>query len=174
MAIVGKVSIYEKFMRGLAKVGRVRLTFQGGATIQPDHYGPANVDSPPMDGDYAVAVDTEGTGARADVGYLDPANAQNAAQGEFRAYARDPSSKAQVVELWLKGDGSAKLSNASGYIELLANGSVVINGAIIGTDGNVTTAAGVSLDDHVHSFEYTDTGNPLPNPQTGTTDEPTV
>ena len=143
MAIIGKVSIYEKFMRGVAKISRVRLTFQGAATIQPEYYGVANVDSPPLAGDYAVAVDTEGTGARAIVGCLDPNNAQLAAGGEFRAYARNAAGE-QVAELWLKGNGSGKLSNANGFIELLPNGKVSINGLII--------------DDHTHLYQDTGAG----------------
>lgn len=52
---------------------------------------------------------------------------------------------------WLKNDGSIAVENGAGYIRIAANGVVTINGAVIGTDGDVTTANGISLDIHVHS-----------------------
>lgn len=63
---------------------------------------------------------------------------------------------AGVQSLWLKNDGSCIMGNANGFIQLLANGDVNINGTIIkaGT-GNVTVAtslnvAGKELANHVH------------------------
>lgn len=52
---------------------------------------------------------------------------------------------------WLKNDGSIAVENGAGHIRIAASGVVTINGAVIGTDGDVTTASGISLDMHVHS-----------------------
>jgi hypothetical protein len=47
-------------------------------------------------------------------------------------------------------DGSIAGTNGSGAFELQAGGAFVVNGATIGTDGNLTTASGISVDDHEH------------------------
>lgn len=60
---------------------------------------------------------------------------------------------------WLKNDGSIFIENGAGHIRLGADGVVTINGAIIGLDGDVTTANGVSLDTHIHSGVQEGTGN---------------
>jgi len=52
---------------------------------------------------------------------------------------------------WLKNDGSIFIENGAGHIRLGADGTVTINGATISTDGNVTTAAGKSMNTHRHS-----------------------
>tara|TARA_R110000765_G_scaffold244631_7_gene346872 strand:+ start:4606 stop:5253 length:648 start_codon:yes stop_codon:yes gene_type:complete len=52
---------------------------------------------------------------------------------------------------WLKNDGSIAVENGAGHIRIAVDGTVTINGAVIGTDGDVTTATGISLDTHVHS-----------------------
>lgn len=66
---------------------------------------------------------------------------------------------------WLKNDGSIFIENGSGHIRMAADGTVTINGAVISAAGNVTTAAGISLNTHIHSGVQagpSNTGVPVP------------
>ena len=114
-----------------------------------------------------MTVNVQRTGGQVVVGFIDPRQEQTAEPGEHRQYARNAGGE-QVVQLHLKADGSATLDNADGSVTLNADGSVVLttphgannfatdgsvafsNGASIDTAGDVLTAAGISLDKHVH------------------------
>jgi hypothetical protein len=61
--------------------------------------------------------------------------------------------------MWLKSDDELELKNGAGFIKLNPDGSVNINGAIIGTDGNLTTASGISVNTHVHGGVTPGSGN---------------
>jgi hypothetical protein len=50
--------------------------------------------------------------------------------------------------VWLKNDNTISMENGSGKFDLLADGSFVINGLTITPDGDVVTAAGISLNTH--------------------------
>jgi hypothetical protein len=76
-----------------------------------------------------------------------------------------------VITLHMKADGSARLFNGNGYIELKADGEVEANGAKITTDGDVVTAAGVSLNGHKHLAGSELIGN-SGSPVTGKTGDP--
>ncbi len=66
----------------------------------------------------------------------------------------------------INADGSQSLLNASGSIQLLANGNAVINGVIITPTGQITTPAGggiigsngVSFENHRHTGVQTGSG----------------
>jgi hypothetical protein len=74
-------------------------------------------------------------------GYLDSKNTPKALPGDKRIYARNSSGDV-VVELWLKNEGSAILTNNSGTLTLESDGKFNINGVIIDTSGNITTSSG--------------------------------
>lgn len=145
MGWIGKLFSFTFTSRNGAKIADVKFDPGGGATLQGEHFAPPGDDSQPLPGDYPYAAPTARTGGFAVVGYLDPKNDQKAQAGEKRIYARD-NAGASVVELWLKADGSAVLSNASGSVTLGADGSVTAqNGAgshTLGADGSFTAQNG--------------------------------
>lgn len=78
--------------------------------------------------------------------------------------------KSGSQEIWVKNDESISMKNSSGYINLLPDGRVDINGLIIDTSGNATTASGISLDEHGHQpGTYNVSGTPV----TGEAGDPT-
>ena len=168
MGLISKLLSYARIAnRNGAAVSDVKHDPGGGENQTGEHFQPANTDSVPLPGDYLVTVSVQRTGGEVVVGFIDPKQQQNAQQGEHRTYARNAEGE-QVVELHLKSDGSAVLHNADGSVLLNADGSIVLttphgvntlatdgsvafsNGASINTAGDVLTAAGISLDKHVH------------------------
>lgn len=153
-----------------ALTGDVQHDTGGGALHRSQLFSDSGVDAPPMPDDYVATVDTQSANRSAAVGVVDGKNASEAQPGERRTYARD-SEGVIVVTLHMKADGSARLFNQNGYIELRADGVVEANGATITTDGDVITAAGVSLNNHVHLAGDELIGNQS-NPVTGKTAKP--
>lgn len=147
---MGRIAKVLAFIRGAGGRSDTKCDPGGGAIRQAPHAQQPGDDAHPLPGDYAVLVEVPQTGGFAAVGYVDPQNAQTAGPGERRVYARTANGE-QIVELWFKSDGSARLSNASGYLELEAGGDVVGNGARMTTDGDVVTSDGVSLRWHTHA-----------------------
>jgi len=129
--------------------GDVRHDVGGGSLHNSQLFSDSGTDAPPLTDDYVATVPTQSRNRSAVVGCVDGKNASEAQPGERRTYARDSSGEVAVT-LHLKGDGSARLFNENGYIELKTDGVVEANGATITTDGDVVTAAGVSLNNHVH------------------------
>src|SRR5690606_28930585 len=115
-----------------------------------------------LPGDTAALEDSTGTGAQQVSGYQDTKNAGKAAKGEYRVYARNAAGVV-MAELWLKGDGTIEFSNLLGAGKLNPDGSAEINGAKITLLGDVITAAGVSLDTHVHPTPFGPSGVPTPS-----------
>ncbi|RIY41941.1 Gp138 family membrane-puncturing spike protein [Neopusillimonas maritima] len=56
--------------------------------------------------------------------------------------------------VWIKSSGEIEMSNGAGFIRLMADGTVNINGAIINTDGTIeapnVTFGGISGNSHKH------------------------
>lgn len=138
---MGRIAKVLAFIRGTGGRSDTKCDPGGGAVRQAPHAQQPGDDAHPLPGDYAVLVEMPQTGGYSAVGYVDPQNAQTAGPGERRIYARTASG-AQIVELWLKADGSARLSNGGGFLTLQANGSVDINGLIIDTSGKATSPTG--------------------------------
>ena len=168
MGLISKLLSYTRIGdRNGAKVSDVKHDPGGGANQTGEHFQAANEDSVPLPGDYLLTVSVQRTGGQVVVGFIDPKQEQTAEPGEHRQYARNADGD-QVVQLHLKKDGAAELSNAEGSVVLNADGSIVLttpngantlaadgsvafsNGASITTAGDVLTAAGISLDTHVH------------------------
>lgn len=174
---MGRVAALLEFVRALrgdVKVSDVKVDRGGGDNRTLEHFADSGDDSFPLPTDYVASVDQTGTGRESAVGYLDPLNEQKSTVGDKRIYARDPETGAQVVEVWLKSDGTAVtenangsatlapdgshvLTNANGSIVLQVDGTVNINGVTIDKDGNVViptslTLAGKEIAGHDHGI----------------------
>lgn len=145
MGRVAAVLEFVRALRGPVKVSDVKVDYGGGDIRTPEHFADAGDDSFPLPTDFVVTVAQAGTGRESAVGYLDPLNEQKSTAGDKRIYARDPETGAQVVEVWLKSDGSATLANALGSIVLQVDGTVNINGVTIDKDGNVVIPTSLML-----------------------------
>lgn len=145
MGRVAKLLSFLRTTRNGAKISDVKIDPGGGPNITAEHFASPGDDSFPLSSDYVVAVDIEGTGNEAAIGYIDPINDPVALKGDKRIYARDPNTGAAVIGLWLKNDGSGILSNANGSLELKANGDFLINGVKIDAAGLVTMLTSLIL-----------------------------
>lgn len=175
---MGRIAKIIQFVRGVsfnASASDVKADVGGGDIVTAPHFCQPGDDGVPLPGDFAFFSETPRRGGFASVGYVDPKNPQTALAGERRVYARNAAGE-QVCQVWVKNDGTVfadndngsytldpdgghTLQNANGYIKLLPDGSVDINGYIIGTDGNGTTANGVSQDGHTHAQSADSAGN---------------
>lgn len=163
---MGRVAALLEFVRALrgdVKVSDVKVDRGGGDNRTYEHFADAGDDSFPLPADYVASIGQAGTGRESAVGYLDPLNEQKSLAGDKRIYARDPATGAQVVEVWLKSDGTAvtenangsatlapdgliTLTNANGSIVLQADGTVNINGVTITKTGVVVIPDSLTLD----------------------------
>lgn len=144
MGLIAKVLSYTRIAdRFGAKVSDVKHDPGGGANETGEHFQAANQDAVPLPGDYLLTVSVQRTGGAVVAGFIDPKQEQTAEPGEYRAYARDADG-AQVVQIHLKKDGTARMNNANGFIELQADGTVNINGFIIDTDGSAESPVSVT------------------------------
>jgi len=161
VGLISKLLSYTRVAdRNGAKVSDVKHDPGGGANQTGEHFQAANADSVPLPGDYLLTVNVQRTGGQVVVGFIDPKQEQTAGPGEHRQYARNASGE-QVVQLHLKADGSAVLSNenatsemkptgevntqnASGFYKLQDDGTVNINGATIDPSGNIETPTNIT------------------------------
>lgn len=150
MGRISQILSFVRTTRRSVNVSDVTCDSGGGDNKTAEHFAPVGDDSHPLIGDYVATTTAAGTGRKTALGYFDPKLEPKSDPGEKRIYARD-SGGAEVCEVWLKNTGAVSISNANGFILLQADGNVNINGAIIDTGGNVTTAAGVSVNAHTHN-----------------------
>lgn len=150
MGLIARVLSFTRVTREGFKMSDVKLDPDGGSNIIGEHFASPGDDSVPLDTDYAAVMGVRRSGGGVVVGYADPINDPEAGPGEVRKYGRDPATGLAVNQVWLKSDSSVLISNALGAIELKADGSVNINGAIISAAGEVTNAAGKVLGTHTH------------------------
>lgn len=165
---IGKLLSFTRVPDGDAKYSDAKVDSGGGANIEGEHFSAPGEDAYPLSADYVVTVEVQRSGGEVVVGYIDPKNDSKAAAGEKRIYARDGDG-ASIVEVWLKNDGTAVISNANGSLTLHPSGEFNINGARITVAGDVVTAGGVSLDSHPHE-QGNDSGGDAQVP----TDPPTA
>lgn len=181
MGRVAKILSFVRALRNGANITNVKTDTGGGVNKTAEHFANPGDDSFPLTTDYALNVDVAGSGNEAAVAYLDPINEPKATAGDKRIYARDADSGVVVVEVWLKSDSSAIISNSKGAYEVQADGTTVVsndagdnkfnpdgsvdfaNGASITAAGDYITAAGISLDTHLHIGNLgSPTGAPIP------------
>lgn len=178
MGLISKLLSYTRIGdRNGAKVSDVKHDPGGGANQTGEHFQAANEDSVPLPGDYILTVNVQRTGGQVVVGFIDPNQQQTAAPGEHRQYARNASGE-QVVQLHLKADGSAVLSNenasielkptgevntqnASGFYKLQDDGTVDINGFTIAPDGSAESPVSVTAPTVAGSTSVTAAGKEL-------------
>lgn len=129
----------------------VRSDPGGGAAVTGVHFSAPGDDARALPGDYVELSRLErSNGAYQVLGYIDGANAPQAAAGEKRIYSRNAAGAVQA-SVWLKADGSILIANAAGTrIEVKTDNEVTINSAQITLLGDVKTASGVSLGFHTH------------------------
>ncbi len=161
MGLIALLKSFTRVVRNGAQASDVKIDPSGGANLTVEHFAPPGDDSNPLPNDFVVAVSIPRTGGWAAVGYIDPLNVPKAAPGEKRIYARDPSDGSDIVDLWLKNDGTGILSNANGSVtlspdggikgdngsgsfELQSGGNFVVNGVIIDANGNITTTGTIT------------------------------
>lgn len=150
MGRVGFLLAFIRTLRNGTNVSDVQVDRGGKDNRTPEHFSAPGDDAYPLAGDYVALLSQTGTGRESVVGYIDPKNLQKANVGDKRIYARDANTGDQIVELWLKNDGTAIMYNDNGIVTLQPDGEVNINGARITINGDVITAKGVSLNYHYH------------------------
>ena len=125
MGRIAKILSFIRTERNTAKVSDVKMDPGGGANITGQHFAPAGDDSHPLPDDYVASMKVPRTGSEVVVGYLDPNADQKAQPGDKRIYARDPNDGTVIVEIWLKNDGTALITNENGSAELKPDGGSI-------------------------------------------------
>lgn len=147
MGRIARLLSFVRLTRNDAKVSDVKVNPGGGPNITAEHFADAGDDSHPLVTDYVALNTDSGAGRETAIGYLDPLNEPKAQPGEKRIYGRDADSGAVVVEVWLKNDGTAVISNDNGSVMLRPDGGTVTttpestfdaaaDGSIKGDNGN--------------------------------------
>jgi hypothetical protein len=121
MGRIAAVLSFERVDELDEKSVQVKIDLGGGNVISPSQFGPAGLDAPPLEGDYAVTVDTPGDSGETVVGYADPENEGVAEGGECRVYSREENGDV-AISIILKKDGTiefgADTDNLVRYSEL--------------------------------------------------------
>lgn len=182
MGLVGKLLSFVRVARNGAQLSDSKIDPGGGPNITAEHFSAPGDDAHPLPGDYVRVASVPQSGRAAVTGYVDPNNQQKAQAGEKRIYARDADG-VEVVEVWLKNDGTALVTNSNGSVtlspdgsilgqngggsfELQASGDFVVNGVTIDASGAVTipaslTLAGKEIAGHTHPIT---SGSSAPGP----------
>lgn len=153
MGRIGNIKSILKSVIREAKVWVIKADI-GSQLTTSALFGPGGEDSPPLDTDDVLLVELKSSGTYAASGSLDHKNQQLSSPGEKRIYARNPSGD-EVCQVHLKNDGSIRAGNQNGFIEILANGNVSINGVIFDTSQEITdineaTIGGIPFTTHIH------------------------
>ena len=136
----------------------VKIDLGGGEGLTSQMCLNPGIDAVPCDGDYAATSSTVGDNGEVVIGFTDSDNTPKAKKGEIRAYARDTNG-VQVVEIYLKNDGSLRIENDKGSIELKANGEMIVNN---GTEPAVLGNKFMKKDNaHTHSTAFGPSGSPI-------------
>lgn len=121
MGIIGKLLSFTRATRDNAKQADIKIATSGD-TLTAQYVQGAGDDAVPLPGDYPLCVRIERAGRVVVVGFVEPDATQTAQAGERRMYARD-GDRAEVVQIWLKNDGTLLASNDNGSYELRPDGS---------------------------------------------------
>jgi len=166
---IARILSFLQTVRNDAKLSDVKVDRGGSDNRTAVHFTAIGDDSQPLTTDYVLLVSVAPTGSEAVAGYLDPLSTPKSTPGDKRIYARDANGVA-VVELWLKNDGTAVLSNSNGMITLQPDGIIDMNGVTIDSAGAMTiptslTLNGKEIAGHTHS-QANDSGGDT-EPDTG-------
>ena len=121
MGIIGKLLAFTRTARDNAKQADIKIATSGD-TLTAQYVQGAGDDAVPLPGDYPLCVRIERAGRVVVVGFVEPDATQAAQAGERRLYARG-GDRAEVVQVWLKNDGTLLASNDNGSYELRPDGS---------------------------------------------------
>ena len=124
-----------KVLQASKNVTLVEVAFKGTLKAR-ETMRPAGVDSLPLQNDIAVVSNDESSCEHGII--IKP----KVSPGEIRLRARTGTGS-EISSVYLKSDGS---------VEISASGPVEINGATVTEQGDVVTAQGVSLNNHVHAY----------------------
>lgn len=125
MGRIARLLSFVRLTRNDAKVSDVKVNPGGGPNITAEHFADAGDDAHPLITDYVALNTDSGSGRETAIGYLDPINEPKAQPGDKRIYGRDAESGAVVVEVWLKNDGTAIVSNDNGSVTLRPDGGTI-------------------------------------------------
>lgn len=128
MGRIGRLISFVRAQVGGTKASDVKVDRGGGDNRTPQHFSAPGDDSFPLPGDFVAIIGQAGTGRDSAVGYVDPKNLQKAASGDKRIYARSANGD-EIVQLWLKNDGTAELSNSAGSMTLQPDGTQILQNA---------------------------------------------
>ena len=151
---MGIIGIIKSWLPG-NRIAQIELRGEDTATVV--NFTAPGEDSQPMTGDAIVIIPAGDRGQQIVLASLDQTNKPKAVPGEKRIYSRKPNHDL-AIELWLKADGDAVMTNGLGSFRMLADGSVNINGVVITKTGVVTLPNGVALNTHIHGGVTTGTG----------------
>lgn len=170
MGRIARLLSFVRLTKNGAKVSDVKVNPGGDPNITAEHFADAGDDSHPLITDY-VALNTDtGAGRETAIGYLDPINESKAQPGDKRIYGRDADTGEVVVEVWLKNDGTAVVSNENGSVTLRPNGGTVVttpestfdaaaDGSIAGANGSGSFKLAVGGDFLVNGVTIDTSGN---------------
>lgn len=176
MGMIGTLLSFVRTVRAHdddAKIADVAIDPGGGPNVTAEHYSNAGDDGRPLPGDYVATISGTGSGNEIAVGYLDAANAGEAAAGEKRIYSRRESDGAVMAVVWLKSDGTVELGASA--TEFVAVARLVLEElqAVKADIAGVKTA----VETHIHVTTATEgsgptlgtispTTTPVPTPHT--------
>lgn len=140
--LIGRVLSFTRVTRNGAKVSDVKFNPGGDPNRTSEHFAPAGDDSHPLGTDYVYTAPAPQHGKQVALGYVDPSNEPKAQEGEKRIYARDSGTGVAIVEVWLKNDGTALVTNDNGSIAVHPDGSFEVDAPlggsfIVGADGSI-------------------------------------
>lgn len=157
MGLMGFVGRLKEFVRLVKEDGEhaaeLKIDPGSGANVVAQLLQAAGLDAQALPEDPHVVIDLGGVSVV--VAVADGRSEGESGPGEIQVYSRNDAG-ARMARAQLFADGSAKLWNESGSLELEAGGDVVINGVRITAAGAVqapgdVTAGSISLQGHVHS-----------------------
>lgn len=143
---MGIIGIIKSWLPG-NRIAQVELRGEETATVE--NWPAPGDDSQPQAGDPVLLVSLPDRGRRVIVASADLKNEPKAKPGEKRIYSRKPGHEV-AIELWLKENGEAIMTNGLGSFRMLVDGSVNINGVVISKTGIITLPNGVVVGAHVH------------------------
>ena len=137
-------------------VNKLKVNMGGGNEAQVEIITPAGYESKPLKNDRSFVVESRRTGNYKHIGIQSGKGSNSLKDGEARVFSRDADGNI-IASVTVFNDGDLLVGNANGSLLLKADGSIDANGAVITKDGDVVSAAGISLNTHVHQFVETGT-----------------
>lgn len=120
--LIGKLLSFTRVERNEAKLSDLKVDVGGGDVLTAEYTNPTGEDAVPLKDDYVTLLRINRSGRVLVVGFVETDAQQTAQAGEKRFYARNEQ-REEMVQLWLKNDGTALISNENGSCELRPDGS---------------------------------------------------